>query len=369
MGSATAAHLAQRGSRVLGLERWQPGHAHGSSHGDSRIIREMYAEDPVYVPLVQRALALWRELEARSARPLLTMTGGLMVGPAQGELVQGTLRSAREHALAFEVLDAAAVRRRFPAFQPGDGMVAVWDPNAGHLDPEAGNAAHQALAREHGADLRFDEAVMSWASEGAGVRVSTAKGSYLADRLCLSVGAYLAPLLNAAPLPLAIERQVQFWFDPDPGDAAWNAPACPIWIHESAPGLMCYGFPRLARGVKASLMHGGETAARAEDLRREVHADEAAALRDAAGSLLPALRSARLVGQVACLFSNTSDFDFVIDFHPEHRQVLISSPCSGHGYKFASAIGEIQADLLLQGRSKFDLSPFRLARFGRGLPA
>ncbi len=365
MGSATAAHLSMCGQRVLGLERWTPGHTNGSSHGDSRIIREMYFEHPMYVPIVQRALELWRDLERRTETRILTVTGGLMIGPEDGFLVKGTVRSARAHKLPYEVLDGDTVRQRFPAFAPPKGAVAVFDPHAGYLDPDAGNAAHRQVAKMRGADLRYDESVLSWEPDGAGVRVVTSKGTYLADKLCLSVGAYLGPLVEALKLPLTVERQVLFWLDPDPGDPKWNAPECPIWAYEYATDAMCYGFPRLKRGVKASVMHGGETPARAEDTRRDVRDVELKVLRRNAGSLLPAFKTASVRESATCLFYNTPDLDFLVDFHPEHPQVLISSACSGHGYKFASALGEAQADLLLTGKSRYNLTPFRIGRFAR----
>lgn len=365
MGSATAARLALRGTRVLGLERWSPGHVHGSSHGDTRIIREMYFEHPMYVPLVQRAYELWRDLEARTGRPLLAITGGLMVGPADGTLVPGTLRSAREHGLPYEMIDAAAMRSRFPAFTLPDGCVAVYDPRAGHVHPDGGNAAHHEVARNAGADLRFDEPLTSWQADGAGVRVTTPKGTYLADRLCLSVGAYLGPLARELGLPLEVERQVLFWFDTPEADTRWLAPACPIWIHEHAAGIVSYGFPRRPRGVKMGVMHDGEIAADAEAVRRTVDARDLQAVRDAVGGMLPDIRTAAVRESATCLFTNTPDHDFIIAPHPAHPQVLVSSACSGHGYKFASAIGEVQADLLTAGTSRFDLAPFGLARLAR----
>ncbi len=362
MGSATAAHVAARGRSVLGLERWAPGHPWGSSHGDSRIIREMYFEHPMYVCLVQRAYALWRELEERSRRTLMQVTGGLMVGPEDGRLISGTLRSAREHGLPYEVLDHGTVSARFPAFVLPPECVAVFDPRAGYIDPEGGNAAHLEMARTHGADLRFEEPVLSWHAEGAGVRVTTPKATYLADRLCLSVGAYIGTLVPSLRSILSVERQVLFWLDPDPGDARWNAPACPIWAFEYAAGRLCYGLPRLPRGVKASIMHGGQTASDGACVEREVRPEELDALRNAASGLLPSLREAALREAAVCRFTNTPDFNFLVDVHPEHPQILLSSACSGHGYKFAAALGEVQADLLLEGACRFDLTPFRLKR-------
>ena len=362
MGSATAAQCAMRGANVLGLERWTPGHAHGSSHGDSRIIREMYFEHPMYVPLVQRAYTLWEELEQKTDTELLHVTGGLMAGPATSEIVTGTIRSAREHGLPYEQLDAKGIHQRFPAFQVLDHIVGVVDPRAGHLNPDAGNAAHHALARAHGAELHFDEGVTAWEPDGEGVKVTTARGTYYADQLCLSVGAYLAPLVASLKLPLTVERQVLGWFEPDPGHAKWKAPDCPIWAYDNSAGQMTYGFPRLARGVKMAVMHEGERFTDGGAIRETPDSTDLAFIRERCGELLPAIRTAELREMAVCRFTNTPDLDFVIDHHPEFPQVLVSSPCSGHGYKFASAIGEVSAELLLDGATAFDISPFGIGR-------
>ena len=363
MGSATAAHLALRGQRVLGLERWAPGHGFGSSHGDSRIIREMYFEHPMYVPMVQRAFALWRELEERSGASLLHVAGGLMLGPADGALVAGTLRSAREHRLEHEVLSAGDVRARFPAFEPRETDVAVFDPHAGWLAPEKCNAAHLEVARAHGAELHYLEPVVRWAIDGDGVRVHTPRETYVADRLVVSAGARTGSLLPGLALPLTVERQLLFWLDPPAGDARYDSPACPIYIHEFDRGVFCYGFPRLARGAKAAVMHRGEVVSDADLVRRDVRDDEVEPLRRALAGVLPGLAQAPVRESGVCLFTNTPDEHFVVDFHPAHPQVLVSSACSGHGFKFASAIGELQADLLTDATPRFDPSPFRIGRF------
>ena len=362
MGSATIAQLALRGKRVLGLERWMPGHPYGSSHGDSRIIREMYFEHPMYVPLVRRAHELWRELEERTGASLMNTVGGLMIGPENGSLVQGTLRSAREHTLPFEVLDAAETSRRYPAFRLREGDVAVFDPRAGHLDPEACNAAHLKVASKHGAELRFDEPLISWSADGEGVSVRTDYGSYSADRLVLSVGARTKGFVP--DLPLDVERQAVFWFEP--ADAHnYDGDRFPIWAHEYIPGEICYGFPKHARGVKAAVMHSGEIVVDPDVVTREIKSEEVEPLRQALAGVLPSLAVARVVDQDTCLFTNTPDHDFIIDFHPEHPQVLVSSPCSGHGFKFASAIGELQAELVTGRGSLIDISAFSIRRFLR----
>lgn len=360
MGSATAAHLSLRGCRVLGLDRWPPGHPFGSSHGDSRIIREIYFEHPMYVPIVRRAYELWRELEARTGSALLVQTRGLMIGPRDGEIVRGTLRAADAWRMAHEVLTADAVARRFPAFRLQPDDVAVLDASAGYLRPEDCNRAHVDVARTHGAVLRFNEPALSWEPDGNGVRVTTAVGRYAAAQLLLTAGARTGALLPSLNLPLVVERQVLHWFDPDASDRRYDEARFPIYIYEFAPGRIVYGFPRLQQGVKAAVMHDGELTSDADAVRRSVEPDEVQPLRRELARVLPDLAAAPVRQSTVCLFTNMPDGHFLIDRHPEHPQVLISSPCSGHGFKFASAIGEIQADLLTRGRARFDLSAFGL---------
>ncbi|HEX7595854.1 MAG TPA: N-methyl-L-tryptophan oxidase [Gemmatimonadaceae bacterium] len=365
MGSATLFHLARRGLRVLGLERFSAGHQFGSSHGDSRIIRETYFEHPLYVPLVQRAHELWRELEATSGKSLITITGGLMIGPPDGSVVSGTLRSAREHKLPHEILTPSAVRERFPAFELAADLVAVLDPRAGYLDPEACNRAHIDAARTAGAEAHFDEPLLEWNPTGDGVRVRTQAGSYTAGHLVLAGGAWTTSLTPDLGLPLTIERQSVFWFESDGLNSAYDAADFPIYAYEYKAGHICYGFPRLPRGMKASVMHSGELERDAESVRRTVKDDEVKPLRAALRPVLPQLAEAAVRESSVCIFTNTPDHDFIIDFHPKHRQVLISSPCSGHGFKFASAIGELQADLIAGGKPRVDLSPFRANRWSK----
>ena len=362
MGSATLYHLAQHGSRALGLEQFAAGHTRGSSHGDSRIIRETYFEHPLYVPLVRRAHELWRELERRSGESLMTITGGLMIGPPDGMIISGTLRSAVEHGLPHSILSPLEVHERFPAFELADDLVAVLDPRAGFLDPEACNRAHIKAALELGGEARFNEPVIDWTAEGDGVRVKTEAAEYTADRLVLSAGAWNRSMVPDLELPLAVERQAVFWLDPESDRSHYDIGRLPIYAYEYRAGNICYGFPRLPRGVKASVMHAGEIVPDPDNVNRVVDSAEVNSLRAALEPILPALAAAPVRESDVCLFTNTPDHDFIIDFHPFLPQVLISSPCSGHGFKFSSAIGEIQADLLTTGKSAFDLSPFRIGR-------
>jgi sarcosine oxidase len=327
------------------------------------VIREQYFEHPLYVPLVQRAYELWRELEKATGQSLMTINGGLMIGRPDGMVVSGTIRSATEYNLPHEIFTRDELHARYPAFQMADGLVAVLDPHAGYLDPEACNSAHLELARRAGAEAQFEEPVVQWTPYGDGVQVTTAANNYRAERLLLSGGAWNSELVRDLKLPLTVERQVAFWLHPEVNVAWYDKSYFPIYAYEFTPGLICYGFPRLPRGVKSSIMHGGEIVSSPEDVQRTADESEIEPVRDALRDILPALVEAPARESSVCLFTNTPDHDFIVDFHPRYPQVLVSSPCSGHGFKFASAIGELQADLLTKGTSRFDISPFRIQRF------
>jgi sarcosine oxidase len=314
------------------------------------------------VPLVRRAHQLWRELEQISGTKLMTIGGGLMIGPPEGTVVTGTLRSVREHELPHEILSAQHVSERFPAFQLAPELVAIFDPRAGYLFPEACVRAHLDSARASGATIRFDEPVIEWTANANGVDVRTPSATYSAGKLVISAGPWTTQIADEGDLPLEIERQSIFWLDPG-NDSAYESERFPIYAYEYKPGHICYGFPRLARGVKASVMHSGEIVDTPQKVQRSVADDEVNALRAALRPVLPRLAAAPVHDRGTCIFTNTPDHDFIIDWHPLHRNVLISSPCSGHGFKFASAIGELQAELLATGTCSFDLSPFRLDRF------
>ncbi len=363
MGSAASYHLSKRGARVLGLDGLAPPHSLGSSHGDTRIIREAYYEHPLYVPFVQRAYELWSELEEESGRDLFQLTGGLMIGPPEGEVVSGALLSAQTHGLPYERMSASDVRQSFPAYRLTDDMEAVWEPRAGVLFPDGCIEAPLELSAKQGAELRVDESVIKWQSDGEGVEVVTTAGEYRAGALLLAAGAWNAQLVPELDLPLTVERQVLFWFEPKDNPQTLRAGSLPIFLFEySAAGDLFYGFPDMGDGVKVARYHGGELVD-PDTIRREVDQDEVDRIREPMRRYLPDAEGS-LVKTAVCMYTNTPDYHFLIDFHPDHPQVLIASPCSGHGFKFAPAIGEVLADLLTEGRTDFDLSPFSLARFG-----
>ncbi len=363
MGSAAACHLAKRGQRVLGLDRFEPPHHFGSSHGSTRIIREAYFEHPSYVPLVQRAYELWGALEKESGRQLLLQTGGLMLGEASGILVRGAQRSAEKHHLLYKVLSTAEVHRQFPAFRPTDNMVAVWEPRAGILFPELAIKTHLEVAARQGADLRFNTQVREWVPKNGEVLVKTGSDTYQAKQLLLTLGAWTTSLVPDLNLPLTVERQVLFWFEPLSHADLFQPQRCPIYICEHEPRRFFYGFPDVGEGVKVGVHHEG-VGSSPDLLAREVKPQEIEAARAILRGLLPDA-AGKLRSGVVCMYTNTPDEHFLFDHHPSYPQVLIASPCSGHGFKFSPVIGELAATLFCGGKPPFDLSLFKLARFAR----
>lgn len=359
MGAATLRALSRRGLTVLGLDRFAPPHDRGASHGDSRIIREAYFEDPAYVPLVQRAYLLWDELERESRTPLLARTGGMMIGPRDGVLVAGALRSAASYRLPHEVLDAAAIRSRAPAFRPDDDWVAVWEPNDGVLRPEAGIRAMLEGARAHRALVRVNEPVEAWTATPNAIEVTTHAGRYRADQLVLAAGGWLGRLVPA--LPLTVTRQVQFWFETIGARGAHDAGVCPISIWETGLGVFFYAFPRSERGVKVAF-HARGVVVDPDTPPAPATADEVAAIRAVIQRVMP-FASGPLLSSAPCHYTNTPDGHFAIGRHPEHAHVMIVSACSGHGFKFAPVVGEAVSDLLVDGWTRHDLGLFGLGRW------
>ncbi len=360
MGSAAAAHLAARGAEVVAVEQFEPGHDRGSSHGESRIIRQAYFEDPAYVPLVLRAYELWEDLE-REDPGLFLLTGGLFLGRPETDAVSGSLASAREHGLPHQVLDAGEIRRRFPAFAPRDDEVGVYEERSGFVRPERAVLAHWRRARAAGAELVTARA-LSWTAGDDGVRVETSAGTVEGDRLVVTPGAWAPTMLADLGLPLVVSRQAVFWFRPtDP--AAYALGAQPVFVWER-PGLSPYGFPCLDEdgGVKIGLHHRGAVTD-PDEVDRVVTAADVAEVADLVRPLLPTLPGTYLRA-ITCLYTTTPDHDFVIGLHPRHRNVAIACGFSGHGFKFVPVVGEVLADLALDGTTARPIGLFDPTRFG-----
>ena len=358
VGSAAAYHLARRGQRVLGLDRFAPPHTAGSTHGGSRIIRKAYFEGDRYVPLIERAYALWEELETASGASLLHITGGLNIGPVRGRIAAGAQATAEKHGLMHEMLSAAEARTRFPAFRVPDDHVCVWEADAGWLHPEACLEAHLDQARQHGATLQYEGPVTAWHIDGGGVQVTTTKATYRADRLVLCAGGWIKDLLTRLDAVLVIERQVNGWFHPQAHPAHFEPSTCPVYLWEYAPDRVLYGFPNLGHGVKAGIHHQGERVPHPGALQRDPTDADLSNLRKVLGTLLPDAVGA-LADAAVCFYTNTPDEHYLIDRHPVHPQVVYASACSGHGFKASNAVGEVLADLALDRTPQVDIEAFR----------
>jgi sarcosine oxidase len=374
MGSAAVYHLAKRGRSVLGLDRFRPPHAHGSTHGETRITRQAIGEGEHYSPFAMRSHELWREIERESGRELLTPAGLLVISSAGGAatmhvpgFLETTVAAARRYGIPHELLSAAEIRRRFPAFNVDAAEVGYFEPGAGYLRPEACVATQLALAERYGAELHYGETVLDVSQEDARVAVRTDRATYTAEQVILSAGPWLPELLGAnRAWPFSVTRQVLYWFAPRGSIAPFLPERFPVFIWEPRhAGEALYGFPAIhgpAGGVKvASGAYGEPTTASAgtraadeREIRRMYETLVAPCLPDLGSRCLKAL---------TCLYTVTPDAGFVIDRHPESDRVLIVSPCSGHGFKLSAAIGEAVAELVSEGRSRLDLTPFRLARF------
>jgi sarcosine oxidase len=359
MGSAAAWHLAQRGQRLLGLDTYRPGHTFGSSHGETRIIRMAYFEHSAYVPLVRRAWQLWRQLERDGQVSLLEQTGGLFVGPPSGALVAGSLHSARLHDLPHEMLDAAQMHRRFPGLRPRDGEAGLFEEQAGMLRSERCIETCLRLAADLGADLRFESPVEAWSAEGGEVVVQTASDTFRAATLVVTAGAWAGRLLSQARLPLQPERMPVFWYTPRARPELFDMDHLPIWIWQDPVYGEFFGTPHLDwPGVKAGKHHTGQDAD-PETVDRQIHAADEAPVRGFLERCMPDL-AGRVEASRVCLYTNTPDTHFIVDRLPEAQNVVYAAGFSGHGFKFASVIGEILADLTLSGTATSDADFLRL---------
>ncbi len=360
MGSAAAWQLAQRGRRVLGLERFDIPHAMGSSHGVTRIIRLPYYEHPDYVPLLRRAFELWREIEKITGEELLIVTGSIDAGPEDGALFPNALASARLHDLPHEILTGSAVNERFPGYRLPAHIRTILQPDGGFIASERAIVAHVCAAQAAGADVRARERVLGWEARGGGVEVTTDKGHYAAVNLILTAGAWMGELAAWLRNLAVPERQVLAWLQPKRPElfAAERFPVFNLEVEEGRYyGLPVYQVPGFKFG---RYHHRGETAP-ADAIRRDIDAEDERLLRQFGERYFPDGCGASMALR-ACVFTNTPDEHFIIDRHPEHSQVILASPCSGHGYKFCSVIGEILADLATMGSTRHDISLFRLDR-------
>lgn len=361
MGSAALHHISGRGKRVLALERFDIPNAMGSSHGVNRIIRMAYFEDPSYVPLLRRSYELWRELEQMAGERLLVITGGIDAAPSDHRVFTGSLESCRAHGLDHEVLDAHEVNRRFPGYRLPEGHMAVYQPDGGYVMSERCIVAHVNAALATGAEVRAREPVLAWSEHGDGVEVETSRGRYRAHRLVVTAGAWSMGLLDFLDGLAVPERQVLGWFQPRAPEH-FTPGSFPIFNLEVEEGHF-YGFPvETIPGFKIGRYHHLGEVVDPDSMEREPSAEDEQVLRDAVDRYFPDASGPTLTLKT-CLFTNTPDEHFVVDRHPTLAQVVVAAGFSGHGFKFSSVIGEILADLALDGATSHEIDLLRFARF------
>lgn len=365
-GSAALYQLARRGVRALGIEQFQLGHDRGSSHGPTRVFRLAHFENPAYVPLLHRAAALWRELETFSGRRLLVTTGIAELGPEDGDLVRGTLAASVRHGLTHEVLEAAALMRRYPQFKLPQNYVAVAQPDGGYIEASAALDATIRAAVQAGAVVRTEEKVVAVEPRGDAVRIITDRGVIDADGAVVAAGPWMAKVSSHLQLPLRVTRQVVGWFEPD-NVGEFAVGRFPVFIIDSRYGHH-YGLPYYpGMGLKIAKHHHLNEAVDPDSYDTTIATADEAAIRAPLDDFLPGANG-RLRSAQACLYTMTPDETFIIDRVPDAPNIVIASPCSGHGFKFAPVVGEIVADLITSGTTRHDITAFRLKRFAK-LPA
>ena len=362
MGSAILAHCAARGASVIGVEQFTPVHDLGSSHGKTRMIRKAYFEDSAYVPLVLRAYELWRELERAAGEEILRITGLLSVGEEGSEIIRGTLRAASEHDLVVESLSQREVKARYPNLELWKDEVALFETDGGVLNPERGIRAHLNLGGSCGAEMRFGTTMESWHATDQGFELCLSDGTQIsASKLVLALGPWFQQTLEALGVRIRVQRNVQVWFSP--GTHAYDAPGFPAFLvnRKGLPAPL-YGFPDFGDGIKAAF-HGFGDLTDAKHVNREIDlARDVAPVARALEQWMPgAVRTFREAKP--CMYTLTPDEHFVIDHHPDHPNLILCGGFSGHGFKFAPVVGEIGAELALDGGSRHEIGFLSLRRF------
>jgi sarcosine oxidase len=360
VGSAALFTAARRGLSVLGLDQFRPGHDRGSSHGQTRIIREAYFEHPDYVPLVRRASAMWQELEFLRGEQLLLPTGLIEIGPEHGEVVSGVTASARQHDIAIECLTAAEAQSRFAGFRIPETYSAVFEPTAGCLRVEQCVIAHADEAVKRGAELQTGQVVIDWRAEGTGVLVTTEHGMYSGGRLIVAAGAWAPQLLRDLGIPLVVRRKPLYWYEP--ADETYHIDrGCPAFLYELPEGIF-YGLPQIdALGVKLAEHTGGQLVSDPSSIDRYLDAGDEARVAGFAGNYLPRL-TRRLLSHATCMYTLTADQHFIVDRHPVYQQVALAAGLSGHGFKFTPVLGEALVDLAMDGNTKLPVEFLSAAR-------
>ena len=361
MGSAASYYMSKKGINVLGIDRFQPPHSFGSSHGHTRIIREAYHEGTSYVPIVQRAYELWHDLENESNQEMIIEYGGMYIGD-NGNYLSDAKLSAKKYNIPIEEFSSSKIKEQFKILNPKNNFKGLFEKRSGAVFPEKSILYFLEESIENGNHHKYNEKVISWEKESGNYKVITDKNQYVAEKLIFSSGAWLSNLVPFLKLPLRIERQVLFWFDPLKDKELFHYSKLPNTGWDLDNGDEFYTQPDIeGKGFKVAMHHNGEFIDE-ENLSRQYTKSDLSIIRNFIEEYIPSANG-KLLDSKVCIYTDTPDLDFIIDFYPEDENIIICSPCSGHGFKFTPAIGEICSKMINNEKTGFELSEFSLSRF------
>lgn len=356
MGSSASHYLSDNNLKVLAIDQFTPPHNNGSSHGETRIIRSSYYEHESYVPLIKESFKLWNDLQKKTDLPILEMTGGLMIGKENSELFEGSKTSAELHNLNHKIISNKDIKENFPQFITNNNELALLEKDAGILFPE--NCIKTFLDNSN-IDFAFNEKVIQINQNKSNIEIITDKNNYKTKKLIISAGAWINKLLPELNLPIKIERQVLFWFKTN--NNKFSKEKFPIFLYEYEKDKIFYGFPDIGNGFKVAF-HQTNNFIDPDLIEKEVNNKEIDKIKNTLKEFMN-LDSFDILKTDVCMYTKTQDTHFIIDYYPDNKNIIIASPCSGHGFKFASVIGKILSDMCIGNKINFDLNLFKISRF------
>lgn len=360
IGSATVYELAKNGENVLGIERYGIPHTKGSSHGQTRMIRKAYHENPQYMDMIDRAYHLWEKLQEEYGEQLLFKTGSIAAGPSSSNLVTGALKTCHEHSISHEKISAESASKRFPGLRLPNTYDVIYQEDGGFVRPETATVAYTELAQQMGATIKTETKVTSWQSTREGVKVKTENDQYKADRLVIAAGAWTGKLVESLESMVSPERQVLTWLPPENEDY-FSPKDLPVFLISDEEDIH-HGFPIYGkRGVKFGIHYHLHEKVDPDTMERSANEYDKKILTEAGRRYLSVTNEDPFDFET-CIYTNTLDKNFIIDILPNHSEVVVLGGFSGHGYKFAGVIGEIAADLVSGTDPSLDISSFKIDR-------
>lgn len=360
MGSAASYYLSKNGVKVLGLDTYEPPHKLGSSHGHTRVIREAYHEGTSYVPIVKRAYELWNELDHEIEDKLILEYGGMYLGD-DGKYLSDAKKSAKKYDIPIKEFSSKEIKEKYNILNPPNNFKGLLENRSGAVFPEKAISNFLSKSINNGSSHNYNEKVIGWGKQSKFYKVETDKNNYFAEKLIFSSGAWIKNLVPSLKLPVKIERQVLFWFDPIKDKDKFHYSNMPNTGWDLDNGMEFYTQPNIEnKGFKVAMHHNGKFISE-NDLNRESNADDLSIVKNFLEEYIP-LANGKLIDSRVCVYTNTPDFDFIIDFYPNDENIIICSPCSGHGFKFTPAIGEICSEFVINNGTNYDLSEFSIKR-------